>query len=87
MVRVLGFMAGSGQGRYVIILPAASGLADRVPNPMRPPGGALVGGPGIWIGVGLGCGITALCILIGLVKAAAALRVSLSPVGSAFNQS
>ncbi len=60
---------------YVI----AGGLADRVLEPLLRPGGALAGSLGIWIGVGPGRGIAALCVLIGLVKAATVLAVYFSP--------
>jgi MFS transporter, DHA3 family, macrolide efflux protein len=56
----------------------AGGLADRVLEPLLRPEGALAGSLGAWIGVGAGRGIAALCVLIGLVKAAAVLAVYFS---------
>ena len=53
----------------------AGGLADRVLEPLLLPGGALASNLGVWIGVGPGRGIAALCMVIGLVKAAAVLAV------------
>jgi MFS transporter, DHA3 family, macrolide efflux protein len=81
MGRVLGLRQAAVQGATLLAYLLAGGLADRWLNPLLLPDGALAGGLGTWIGVGPGRGIAALCILIGLVKAAAALAVSLSPTG------
>jgi hypothetical protein len=81
MGRVLGLRQAAVQGASLLAYVLAGGLADRWLNPLLLPGGALAGGLGAWIGIGPGRGIAALCILIGLVKAGAALAVSLSPSG------
>jgi len=81
MGRVLGLRQAAVQGATLVAYLLAGGMADRLLNPLLLPGGALVSGLGAWIGVGPGRGIAALCILIGLVKAAAAVGVAFSPAG------
>jgi MFS transporter, DHA3 family, macrolide efflux protein len=58
----------------------AGGLADRWIEPLLYPGGMLAGSLGSIIGVGPGRGIALVCVLIGLVKAAAALGLFSSPL-------
>jgi MFS family permease len=84
--RVLGLRQAAVQSATLLAYILAGGLADRWLNPLLLPGGALAGGLGAWIGVGPGRGIAALCILIGLAKATAALGVSLSPAGRSLDR-
>jgi MFS family permease len=58
----------------------AGGLADRVVEPLLQPGGQLAGNLGILVGVGPGRGIAAMLIVIGLVKALAAVWLASSPL-------
>lgn len=58
----------------------ASALADSVLEPLLLTDGPLAGNLGALVGVGPGRGIAALFILIGLVKAAAALALKSSPL-------
>ncbi len=81
MGRVLGLRQAAVQGATLLAYLLAGSLADRLLNPLLLPGGVLANGLGAWIGTGPGRGIAALCILIGLVKAGAALAVSFSPAG------
>lgn len=84
--RVLGLRQAAVKGATLLAYLLAGALADRVLEPLLLPGGALAGGLGTWIGVGPGRGIAALCVLIGLVKAAAALGVAATPAALAFDR-
>jgi DHA3 family macrolide efflux protein-like MFS transporter len=77
--RVLGLRQAAVKGATLLAYLLAGGLADQVLRPVLSPGGALAGSLGSWIGTGPGRGIAALFLLIGLVKAGAALAVSFSP--------
>ena len=77
--RVLGLRQAAVKGATLLAYLLAGGLADRVLEPMLLPGGALATSLGAWIGIGPGRGIAALCVLIGLVKAAAVAAVYAFP--------
>ena len=77
--RVLALRQAAVKSATLLAYLLAGGLADRVLGPLLLPGGALASNLGAWIGVGLGRGIAALCVVIGLVKAAAVLAVVNAP--------
>ncbi len=77
--RVLALRQAAIKSAILLAYLLAGGLADRVLEPLLLPGGALVSNLGAWIGVGPGRGIAALCVVIGLVKAAAVLAVVNAP--------
>lgn len=77
--RVLALRQAAVKGATLLAYLLAGGLADRVLEPLLLPGGALASSLGAWIGIGPGRGIAALCVLIGLVKAAAVLAVYAAP--------
>ena len=77
--RVLALRQAAVKGATLLAYLLAGGLADRVLEPLLLPGGALASSLGVWIGIGPGRGIAALCVLIGLVKAAAVLIVYAAP--------
>ena len=77
--RVFGLRQAAVKGATLLAYLLAGGLADRVLEPLLLPGGGLASSLGAWIGIGPGRGIAALCVLIGLVKAAAVLAVYAAP--------
>jgi len=77
--RVLALRQAAIKSATLLAYLLAGGLADRVLEPLLLPGGALASNLGAWIGVGPGRGIAALCVVIGLVKAAAVLAVVKAP--------
>ena len=77
--RVLALRQAAIKSATLLAYLLAGGLADRVLGPLLLPGGALASNLGTWIGVGPGRGIAALCVVIGLVKAAAVLAVVNAP--------
>ncbi len=77
--RVLALRQAAIKSATLLAYLLAGGLADRVLEPLLLPGGALASNLGAWIGVGPGRGIAALCVVIGLVKAAAVLAVVNAP--------
>ena len=84
--RVLALRQAAVKGATLLAYLLAGGLADRVLEPLLQPGGWLSGGLGTWLGVGPGRGIAALFLLIGLVKAAAVLRIYFTPGVRAFDR-
>lgn len=77
--RVLALRQTAVKGATLLAYLLAGGLADHVLEPLLMPGGVLASSLGRWIGVGPGRGIAALCVLIGLVKAATVLAVYATP--------
>ena len=77
--RVLALRQAAVKGATLVAYLLAGGLADRVLEPLLLPGGGLAASLGTWIGIGPGRGIAALCVVIGLVKAAAVLAVYTAP--------
>lgn len=78
--RVFALKQAAVQAATLLAYLLAGVLADRVLEPLLLPDGPLAGSLGVLVGVGPGRGIAALFILIGLVKAAAALALTSSPL-------
>ncbi len=77
--RVFALKQAVVKGVTLLAYALAGVLGDRVLQPLLLAGGALSGSLGGLVGVGPGRGIAALFIVIGLVKAAAALGLASSP--------
>jgi DHA3 family macrolide efflux protein-like MFS transporter len=73
--RVLALRQAAIKSATLLAYLLAGGLADSVLEPLLLPGGGLASSLGVWIGVGPGRGIAALCLVIGLVKAGTVLAV------------
>jgi predicted MFS family arabinose efflux permease len=71
------------KGAVLLAYLLAGALADRVLNPLLLPGGPLAGSLGPLFGVGAGRGIALLFVLIGVIKAGAALWLAKSPAACA----
>ncbi len=78
--RVFSFKQMATKGATLLAYITAGALADKVVDPLLREGGALAGSLGTFVGVGPGRGIAAMFIVIGVVKALAAIWLGRSPL-------
>lgn len=78
--RVFALKQAATKAATLLAYITAGGLADRVVDPLLREGGGLVSSLGPMVGVGPGRGIAAMFILIGIVKALAAIWLRRSPL-------
>lgn len=78
--RVFAFKQMATKAATLLAYITAGALADRVVDPLLREGGALAGSLGTLVGVGPGRGIAAMFIVIGVVKALAAIWLGRSPL-------